>query len=220
MVTQKGILTFVISLLFVSYGLAQELRLGVEYDKELLPKFKTGLQLQVRNNFNSPGFFDRGLAQADLKYNLLNNIAFGVTLRYTGVFEEEDEENEEEKGFGYGDRFRGTVDFTAKTNWINKEVRLSNRFRYQFSQRETKNKTFFRNKVKCDYKMTKNVSSYIAVEPFYSIEDKAFDTYRLHLGSEFDLVYNEIEVYIIIEVVPPDGEAVQLSQFIGLSYKL
>lgn len=211
--------TVILLLFFFSVVLtAQEIRSGIEFDRNILPKLETEVKFQLRKVPESADyFFNSCIVQVNLGYEFIAGFRLAGTFRYTGFAKED---NDIPSIINYQDKFRITSDLGYKSKKFQNNTRLCNRLRYQKSISSIhNNKSYVRNRLKCEYYLTKKTVPYIALEPFYSFESKQFDAYRLYVGSNFELVFNSIDIYIILELNTKNG---RYSSYhcLGFTYKI
>ena len=178
----------------------QEGRMGVKFEKEVLPKIYTAAKIEARDVIN--GYLDfagKGIVETEIYYKPIKNMSLSTSIRYTAEIETKNE-NESQEYTSYDDNYRFTSDLKIKTNWLNSDIRFSNRLRYQYNLSKKKDTQIIRDKIKCKYKLTKSVLPYLAFESFYSIYNSDIQTWRLYLGSEFELIYNKVDVFFISEL--------------------
>lgn len=195
----------------------QECRMGMKFEKQVSPKIYTAAKLETRDVIDGNlGFTGKSIVETDVNYKLIKNVSLGASFRYTAKIEIKDE-YEQQKCTSYEDKYRLTGDLKIKTNWLNSDIRFSNRLRYQYNLSKKKDKQIIRNKVKCKYKLTKRVLPYLAFESFYSVHNSNFETCRLYLGSEFELKYNEVDVFFMYEL-NNETDMLYTNQVIGFCY--
>jgi len=196
---------------------AQELWVGVELEKQILPRIKTQAKLQLRNDIdNNSTFIDESIIQTYVDYKLFKNVTIGASFRYAIKIENF---NDQAAFKSYDEKYRLAADLKYKSNWLNNDIRISNRLRYQYNPSHKNDKQFVRDKIKCNYKLTKRAIPYLALETFYSIYDETMQTIRLYIGNEFELIYNKLDVYFIFEINEQDHNY-QSYQVIGVNYVL
>lgn len=200
------------------YGQAQELRGGVEWERKFKPKIETELKFQLRKNFNNTLYsVNSSIFQANFGFEPINNLSLTGSFRYAGTMKADDEKSGLEN---YEDKYRVAGDITYKIKKLIKNTQLSTRLRYQYSRKDIdKEDTYIRIRTKCEYKFTKRVVPYIALEPYYSIGERTWNTYRFYLGSEYKLLKNKIDVFLIVDVSERDSD-LNTNKIIGITYKL
>jgi hypothetical protein len=174
---------------------AQELRLGIEYDKSVVPKLTVESKAQMRKNLNlSPGIY--AIIQAGMSYELLKGISLSGTLRYSTATGESDEENIDE----INEKIRYTADLKLKTRQFKNDITLKNRLRYQHSAILNENdKDYIRDKFSVEYRLTRVMQPYVAFEPYFILTQKKIRKLRIYLGSDLELFNNEFELCFILE---------------------
>ncbi len=209
----RTILILQLALFFLLNARGQEIRLGINYSGQILPKAEVEGKLQVRRLDNQAGAYYT-LVQAGVQYDLFKNISVSGSFRYSlapgNEFESLDLDLHE--------KTRYTAEFRYKTKRFSNDVRLSNRLRYQHSAIQSNDqKEFIRNKIVADYKMTKAMKSYVAVEPYFLLDEFEISKCRLYVGSVFDVFDSAIEVCFIIEG-KMDNKVISTNQMIGIYY--
>ena len=206
-----------ISLLLTSLGIAaQELRIGVDYDRMLPAKFEFTSKVQLRNILIPQNTY-YVILQVGLQYEIFENLSLAGTYRYSLIPTEKSENLLE----SLDDKRRYTVEVKYKWPRFDNGIRISYRLRYQHSAtHEGKNKDYLRSRLKVDYKLTKELRPYIALEPYYRLGKNEMNRIRLYLGSEINVVRTEIELSYIFEFYTHDDNGAWTSHMIGLFLKL
>jgi hypothetical protein len=195
----------------------QESRMGMKFEKQVSPKIYTAAKLETRDDIDGNlGFTGKSIFETDVYYKPIKNVSLGASFRYTAKIKIKDED-EQQEFISYEDKYRLTGDLKIKTNWLDSDIRFSNRLRYQYNISGKKDNQFIRNKVKCKYKLTKRVLPYLALESFYSVHNSNLQTLRLYLGSEFELIYNKVDAFFIFEL-NDEPDRYYTNQIIGFCY--
>lgn len=209
----RHIVIFVLMLTSAS-SVAQEFRFGAEYERILVPRLETALELQLRNNLedtDSP--VDNMLTQFSAGYKAFDWLTISGTYRYMLSRDDEDDSH-----FGDLDKHRLTADLSLKTKRFGNDVRLSLRTRYQYTQTEGKQKVYMRNRLKLKYTVNKRASVYTALEPYYSFEHNELSTTRIYFGSTFEILKQEFDAYMILELTP-DKKKGNIYRIGGIGYR-
>ena len=192
---------------------AQEMRFGVGYEKNILPKLEIDGKVQLRKRINqSKAYYS--IVQAGLAYDISENITVSGSFRYStapGGFDEEINDDINEK-------MRYTANFILGTKRFNNDIKIRNRLRYQHSVViSDDDRDYIRNKLIIDYKLTKRMKPYVAVEPYLLLEEQRLRKLRFYLGSEFELFSNELELCFIVEGKSKDG-TISMFHAAGIHY--
>jgi len=192
---------------------AQELRLGIEFDKTILPELAVESKAQLRKDMSqSSGLYS--IIQAGLSYELSKNLSISGAVRYSTLTGESDEETIDE----INEKIRFTADLKFKTRQFNNDITLINRLRYQHSAIiDENNKDYFRDKFSVKYKLTRVTKPFVAVEPYFLLKEKKIRKLRFYLGSKLELFNNEFELCFIIES-KFKNKAISIHHKIGIFY--
>jgi len=205
-----------ISFLFACIGIAaQELRIGVDYKRMLPAKLEFTSKVQLRNIL-IPQHTYYIVLQVGLEYEIFKNLSLAGTYRYslTPIGRSENFL----KSLYEKQRFTAEVEY--KWPRFDNGIRLSYRLRYQHSATQKgKSKDYLRSRLQVDYKLTKELRPYIALEPYYRLGKNEINKFRLYLGSEINVVRTEIELSYIFEVKTHDDNG-WTSHMIGLFLNL
>ncbi len=216
MKTVDRISLMAISLLICSLGLsAQEFRIGAGYDRMLPAKMEFTSKLELRKTLIPKNTYYT-ILQVGLKHEILKNLSLGGTFRHsltpTGRSENLLESLDEKR--------RYTAELAYKYPRFDNGVRLSYRLRYQHSlTQKGHSKDYLRNRLKVDYKLIKDLQPYLAIEPYFRLEENEIRKCRLYLGSKINVRRMGMEVSYIFEVKSHD-ELVKTSHMIGFNFEL
>lgn len=195
---------------------AQELRLGFDYDKDIISNLEISGEIELRKSLDYNNFY-YPIFQASADYSFLENFSIGGSVRYSVIPEVKKRSNEvlyEEMD----EKWRYTADLKFKTERFKNDIRISNRLRYQYSsENNEKTRSYLRNKISVDYKLNKKMEPYIAVEPYFFSETGKIRKTRLYIGNEVDFFKDKLDLYLIIEV---DNRAFSTFHIVGITYKL
>jgi predicted porin len=193
---------------------AQELRFGINYDKKIIPKLEIDSKVQLRTIVNQENSF-YSIAQLGMDYKISDNISVAGSVRYSTAHSEIDEKINEE----INEKLRYTADLKLSTERFDNGTKIKNRLRYQYSAVITgDDKNYVRNKLSIDYKLTRRMKPYVAVEPYLLLDNKKIRKLRFYLGSEFELKNNELEFCFIVEGKSRD-KVISMYYKAGIHYK-
>jgi len=197
----------------------QDLRAGIEWEYETMPGLKTEFKFQFRNFFNNhEAMKTKSLLQAKVIYEVIENLNLASSLRYAYFIGIQNQYEKESPDSEYEGKLRLTFDINYKTGKLENDFKFSNRLRYQNTILEDKEKPYLRNKIECNYKITKNVKPFFAVEPFYNPGKKKIDTFRIYFGSDFEIFKKSIVVYLLYELKTKQENLCSYRIF-GITYK-
>jgi len=192
---------------------AQELRLGIDYDKRILPKLEIDSKAQLRILMNQSSSL-YSIIQAGLTYEISENISLSGSIRYSSASGESDEEIVDE----VNEKIRYTADLKLRTKQLNNDITIKNRVRYQHSAIiNDDDRDYIRDKFSIEYKLARGMKPYIAVEPYLILEEYKIRKLRFYFGSEFELFDNEFELCFIIEGKFKD-EGIFVHHKVGIFY--
>ena len=203
-------------LLFLSSGLSgQEYRMGVEYGQKLIKHLYADGKFEVRNLQQEASTFN-SMVQLGFSYELFDDLKLSTAVRYG--LGENDPDDEEFEG-DYSSKWRYTGDIKYKTKRFDNDIRFDQRFRYQLvAEPGDESKNYLRYQAKADYKLTNNVRPFVGIEPFYSLTNSKVSALRLYTGGNFEVFKNEIELYLIAEVLNKKS-GLQTNYIMGIAYK-
>ncbi len=217
---KKGhIKLLVFALLIISLkSFTQEFRLGVGYEKEILPNFELDGKAEFRTIFESDNEY-YGIFQLGAGYGFLKYFSLGGTIRLSVVRDNIVEKIDSEIEHEIEEVIRYTGDFKYKTKRFNNDLRITNRFRYQYSDVDAENKrTYIRDKIGLDYKFNKRVKPYIALEPYWRLEKNELRKIRIYIGNELNILKNTLEISFIMEANMKDSETYTFFM-VGINYE-
>ena len=206
-----------ISLLLTSLGIAaQELRIGVDYNRTLPAKLEFTSKVQLRTILG-PQHIYYMILQVGLEYEIFETLSLAGTYRYSLAPTAKSENLLK----SLDDKRRYTAELKYKHPRYDKGIRLSYRLRYQHSASyEGKSRDYLRLRLKADYKMTKELRPCIALEPYYRLGGNEMNRIRLYLGSKINVVRTEIELSYIFELKTHDDNGSWTFHMIGLFLNL
>ncbi len=177
---------------------AQEIRLGMEYTKDIIPKLELTGNLELRNSFNYKNYYYPVL-QIGTSYDIFKNISLGGSVRYSLIPEQEKSNNE----FSFEDldeKIRYTAELKIKSERFKNDIKFNNRIRYQYSTKNgERTHTYLRYKIGIDYKINKKTEPYVSLEPYLNIEDCTIQNIRLNIGNEFEAFNRDFDIYLMVE---------------------
>jgi hypothetical protein len=207
----------VLALISTQTLFSQEFRGGVAADFGILPRVEGEVELEIRKAWIPESYFTR-MAQIQVDYILSDRWSAGILYCYSYITEsgehalDESNENLERNRFGIN------ISYQAKR--FENDLRISNRLRYQYSSVDDKKPTqYLRNKLTVDYKMTKAMNPYVAVEPYYDLGKTKLGSVRVYLGNEMPLFNTRINIYYISEI-RHEEEYLDIQYIIGMTVKL
>jgi len=197
---------------------AQEYRASVSAEFDILPRLQGEVEIELRKIFYPRSYFNRTF-QGELSYEI--NSLWSIGAMYNFAIVDEDREFEDEDDGETGDRNKWVVDLTFQPRRFESDLRLSNRFRYQYTIVDDDDpKLYLRNKLTLDYKITGKMNPYIAVEPYLRFDSNKIKIIRIYLGNEMPFFSTKIDLYYIVEI-SPDRESTTTSQYIvGVAFEL
>lgn len=205
-----------ISLLMCRLGAsAQEFRIGVDYGRMLPAEMEFTSKLELRNAIIPQNTYYT-ILQVGLKHEILKDLSMGGTFRYSLTPTERSEDLLE----SLDEKRRYTAELSYKYPRFDNGVRLSYRLRYQHSlTQKGHSKDYLRSRLKVDYKLIKDLQPYMAIEPYFRIEESKIRKYRFYLGSKINVHRVGMELNYIFEVKIND-ELVKTSHMIGFNFSL
>ena len=197
---------------------AQEIRGELEFEKDLGKHFEVGGTLGLRKNLTySDHLVSHGIIQADAAYAPFRFLKFKTGARYAVSI---DEDHDIVGVMDVEDKLRFTTDVLFESHRWDNDLKLSNRVRCQYMvYNSNKSETLWRNKLELDYKLTKHVNPYIALEPFYSFGEQELESFRLYLGADFEIFKHSFDFFVINEF-EAFAEGFSLGQIMGFAVKL
>jgi len=209
-----ALLTFLIIWKSIS---AQEFRGGVSADFTLLPRLSTELEVEIRKAFYPENYFNRTF-QGELSYDVLDSWSVGVLYGFSII--KHNREFSDEAGEESRDRNKFAFNVEFKPKRFNNDLRLSNRFRYQYAiVDDDEPKQYFRNKITLDYKISDKMNPYVAIEPYYRLSSNRISVIRIYLGNEMPVFKIGMELYYITEIKLRE-EYATTQYIVGLKIKL
>ena len=174
---------------------AQELRIGIDFDRMILPKVEFLSKLQLRKTFVGQSAYYT-ITQAGLEYKIIKQISIAGSFRYSiGPLE-----ISENSLIPFYDKMRYTAETKVKSKRFDNGVRLRYRLRYQHSKtQQGQSKDYLRNKLMLDYKLIKEMTPYAAAELYFLLGENELQRFRLYLGTDIKLFKREAEVSYILE---------------------
>jgi hypothetical protein len=116
------------------------------------------------------------------------------------------------------EKLRFTLDLKHKSDWINENLRIRNRIRYQHSSIISgASKDYIRYRLALDCRFNEDVRPYLALEPYQAVDDLEFARVRLYLGANLEILKNELNIYFIIEGRERNN-ALSSNYIMGVSY--
>jgi hypothetical protein len=177
-------------------GRTQELRAELAAEYELGERTEMDAKFELRR-FPDEALNFGNLLQVALSYELFNDLKLGISYRYMMTSEKLDDEVGASRN---SDKRRYTFDIDYDFDRWDNDIRLSYRFRNQYSFFHPGKTSYkLRNRLKLDYKISKSMYPFVAIEPAYECIDKKLDYIRLYLGTEFEINNTDLEICYIAE---------------------
>lgn len=194
---------------------SQELRTGIDFDRNIHPKVEFLSEFQIRKSFYGGGALYT-ITQAGFEYKITKHISIASTFRYslgyTGISESSLQD--------FHDKMRYTVETKVKSQRFDNGVRLKYRLRYQESRTlQGNSKNYLRNKMMAEYKFIKEMSPFVGAELYYQMDENEFRKFRLYLGADIKPFKREAEVCYIMEGIIDDSYFLSY-HIIGLFFQL
>jgi hypothetical protein len=194
---KKVIFILLILLINIQFIAAQEYRGGLSADIKINGRLKADVDLETRRIF-FPGTYINRTAQIGLGYQLKPNLSAKVLYSYAYITR--NSEFDKITGDETSDRNRYMFDIQYSPKRFSNDLKLSNRLRYQYTVvRNNKPKQYLRNKFTVDYKITAKMNPYVAIEPYYQIDNNEFRLVRLYIGNEVPVWKTKLDLYYITE---------------------
>lgn len=194
---------------------AQEFRTGVDYERMLPANTELSGKFEIRKTLVPQNAF-YNVFQLGLKHEIINNLSLGGTFRRSFTPARKNENLLE----SLDEKRRYTAELGFKYPRFDNGVRLSYRLRYQHSTTlEGKSKDYLRNRLKVDYKLIKDLQPYLAIEPYFRLEENEIRKCRLYLGSKVNVLRMGVELSYIFEV-KIHNELASTSHFIGIYFEI
>jgi hypothetical protein len=207
----------IISLFILMLATAQEYRGAVSAEFSLLPNLDAEAEVELRKVFYPGSYFNRTF-QGKLSYDISSALKTALSYSYSLI--DKDEEFSDEAEGESSERHKVSVDFEFETGRYDNDLKFSNRMRLQMAALdENKPKAYFRNKFSMDYRVSKKMNPYIAVEPYFNIRKGEIKVIRCYLGNELTLFNSNIDIYYIAEIRPVENYTTA-QYIIGISVKL
>ena len=155
--------------------------------------------------------------QVGLGYEIFETLSLAGTFRYSLT----PSSTSENLLKSLDDKRRYTAELKYRHPRYDNGIRLSYRMRYQHSVTlEGKSRDYLRNRLKVDYKMTKELRPYTALELYYMLGGNEMNRIRLYLGSEIKVARIEFELSYIFEARLHADNGRWTSHMIGLFLNL
>lgn len=213
----KSLLVMLIALVVSSFAQAQEFRLGISAETGIVNRLSGELEVEARKVFSPEPYFS-GVFQAKLKYALSRRLDIAASYSYAYIINQFTDY--EFRGDESSDRNKFTTDLVYQSRRFSNDVRLTNRFRYQYAVTDDKKpKEYLRNRLMFDYKLNRKMNPYVAIEPYFHLRDNRINIIRFYLGNELPVWKTDMELFYIAEVHLKKGNP--FAQYmIGVTFKL
>jgi hypothetical protein len=210
---------FCLLFLMLSFQLimAQEYRGGVSTEVEITRNLNAEIGFEARKVFNPESYFNKTF-QGKVEYSFADLWRVATSYSYSFITEQEDDG--EETGEETSDKSKITADLIFQPRRFNNDLKLVNRFRYHYSTvDDSRAKEYLKNKLTLDYRIHKNMNTYVAVEPFYHLQSRRISHLRIYLGTEMPVLRTKMEIYYIAEVKFKE-ESFRTFYIVGASFKI
>jgi predicted porin len=205
------------TLCLLSYSASsQELRGAIAAQIDLSPRVSSEIELQARRISLPQTCFNRNV-EVKLDYSLFKPLTLSGSYSFSYLSEQPEQlgESDDENS----DKHKISADVEFKPERFDNDLRLSNRFRYQYTTIDnSKTREYLRNKLTLDYKISKKMNPYIAIEPYYNLNSSDIHLVRLYLGNEFSFKKSKLELYYIAEKREKNDQ-IDLQYIVGVVYK-
>lgn len=172
-------------------------------------------ELQGRTGFNENQSYNSGLAQLGIEYELGKRIDMGMAYRY--AFTEENAALSE-NSIDYENKNRLTIDLGINLKRFENDLKIKNRLRYQMNiDDDGDQKSYIREKISLDYKLSNLWSPYSAIEVYYQAQKNQINAFRLYIGSEIDMNQHKLDFFYILEA--DIDTKTELFYILGMNYK-
>lgn len=212
------ILIFLALTILSMKSFAQEFRVGIGYENEIIKNLELDGKAEFRTVFESQNQ-NYAIFQLGVGYGFLKHFSIGGTMRLSIVQANINEEIDTDIDYEIEEVIRYTADFKYKTKRFKNDLRITNRFRYQYASiDDSKKRSYLRDKIGIDYKFNKRVKPYLALEPYWRLETNELRKIRIYIGNELEILKNTLEVSFIMEANMKDSETFTFFM-VGLNYK-
>ncbi len=195
---------------------AQEIRGGIALGYFLSPKVNMEIELQTRKISYPETCFNRNI-EVKMDYSLAGLWRLSGSYGYSSlsIQSENLDENENENS----DKHKFTGDLVFQPKRFDNDFKLTNRLRYQYSTVDnSRRREYLRNKITLDYKISKKMEPYIALEPYFNLLKQDFRYVRFYIGNELSFNNSKLEIYYITEARLKE-ENLGLQYIMGATYK-
>jgi|WetSurMetagenome_2_1015567.scaffolds.fasta_scaffold08682_2 hypothetical protein len=176
----------------------QEYRGSVAADFNILSRLEGEAEIELRKAWIPESFFNRTF-QCQIDYALTKRWTVGMMYSYSKITEKAEYTIDE--GDENLDRNRFGINLTYQAKRFDNDLRLSSRLRYQYSMvDDAKPRQYLRNKITLDYRITRIMNPYVAIEPYYRLETNKINIFRVYLGNEMPFFNTRLEIYYIAEI--------------------
>lgn len=196
-------------------AVAQELRLGLDYDKEIVGNLDLRVKGQIRRNLQSENS-TYYIIQPGVSFDVTKRFSVSAAYRLTRGYD-----YAEEEGVDLIDmhKHRITLDGKYRFKPISENVRLDYRLRYQYTFEEEKSGQYIRNRIRLKYNNTKHSQVFCGVEPYYRLDTRELRQLRVSIGNSYKFDHFKIDVYMLMDGIFNDGSIGSMHQ-VGLSVSL
>ncbi|PLX18630.1 MAG: hypothetical protein C0599_11900 [Salinivirgaceae bacterium] len=171
--------------------------------------------LQGRSGYSDNQSYNSILSQFGVEYELSKRFDLAASARYTNSKEND---SFSESSIDYDNKSRLTFDLGYNAKRYDNQIKFKNRLRYQVNINEGGiQKSYFREKVTFDYKLSDLLSPYAAIEVYYHLQKQELSAYRIYLGSEIEMGKHKVDCFFINEI--SHKNSFELFYILGIAYK-
>lgn len=145
-----------------------------------------------------PDAFSKNTLKCGVDYALSKRWKLSASCHYS--FLSRLPENMNESGEETSDKLKLAADLVYEPKRLDNDLKITSRLRFQHTLAEDKKpKDYLRNKTTLDYKISKAMKPYIALEPYFNLHSNRFSYLRFYIGNEMTLRKTKIDLYYIAE---------------------
>jgi hypothetical protein len=213
----RQLLLMLMALVISVFARAQEFRVGVSAETGIVNRLSGELEIEARKVFSPEPYFS-SVFQGKIKYAV--NRRLDVAASYSYTYKKNQFTDYTLAGDESSDRDKVTADLVYQPKRFSNNVRLTNRFRYQYAVTDDKKpKEYFRNRMMLDYRLNQKMNPYVAIEPYFHLRNTRINIIRFYLGNEVPVWKTEMELFYIAEVHIKKGNS--FAQYmIGATFKI
>ncbi len=211
----KGLVNTLFLLMIVNTAIAQELRIGLDYDKKVSENLKFIFKGQIRNNlqYENSTYY---IIQPGISFDLTKRFTLSGAYRFTSGYNYTVEDDIDMINLH---KNRITLDGKYKFRQLSDRFCLDYRLRYQYTYEKGKSKKYIRNRMKLKYSNSKHSNISFGVEPYYRLDTKELSQLRISISNSYNFEAFELEVYMLLDGSFNNGSLKSMHQ-IGVSFAL